>query len=198
MTNDKRTAVEGKSEAIRSFVAVDTAPEVKAEVSHLLSRLKEKARFSVKWVKPEQMHITLAFLGEVSTEFIERAKVELRAVAGRFKPFACRLEGMGAFPSAVRARVLWVGLKTGARELKELQREVSGTLARIGYVPEKRPFSPHLTLGRLRAPADVNFINEMSFQSSTFPVAGIILFRSILQPEGPVYSVLEEFKFGAG
>lgn len=198
MKNGKRTADEGKSEAIRSFVAVDTTPEVKTEVSHLLSRLKERARFSVKWVKPEQMHITLAFLGEVSPDFIEGAKVELREVAGRFKPFECRLEGLGAFPSAVRARVLWVGLKTGERELTEVQREVSRALARLGYVPEKRPFSPHLTLGRLREPVDVNFINEMTFQSSTFTISRLILFRSVLKPEGPIYSVLGDFKFGNG
>ena len=193
-----RTAFGGKGEMLRAFVAVDTTPEVKAEVSHLLRQLKERTRFSVKWVKPEQMHITLVFLGEVGAEFIEGAKVELNAVASRCRGFGCRLEGLGAFPSPVRARVLWVGLKSGEQELKELQKEVSRTLTRIGYVGEKRPFRPHLTLGRLREPADVNFISEISFRSSSFFVSRMILFSSTLKPEGPIYSVLEEFQFGNG
>ncbi len=186
------------SEKIRSFVAVDTSEQVKSELARLIAELKVRTQLNVKWVKPEQMHLTLAFLGEVSEQFIEQTKAQLEPVANNIKPFACQIEGLGAFPGASRARVLWAGMRDGEKEIKELQKEVVRALTQIGYVPEKRPFSPHLTLGRLREPADVSFIASIPFQSSLFPVTGVILFRSVLKPEGPEYTVLKEFAFGGG
>ncbi len=185
-----------KRAAIRSFVAVDTAPEVKKELAALLEQIKKRTCLSAKWVKPEQMHFTLAFLGEVSPEFIEQAKVQLEGVARHSPRFTCRLEGLGAFPGASKARVLWAGISDGEKEIKDLQKEVVRALTQIGYVPEKRAFSPHLTLARLRSPGDASFIKDISFQSSSFPVTRVILFRSLLKPEGPEYTILKEFPFG--
>lgn len=178
---------------IRAFVAVDTATEVKAEVAYLLNQLKEKFPFAVKWVQPEQMHITLAFLGEVSPDFIEKAKSQLRDVGKAFAPFSCRLEGLGAFPSFKRARVFWVGMKQGDEALKCLQKVVEEVLRPIGYRPEKRPFIPHLTIGRLREERVAEVLKEVSFQSSFYEIAEVILFESVLRPAGPLYTPLERF-----
>ncbi|MGQ9678252.1 MAG: RNA 2',3'-cyclic phosphodiesterase [bacterium] len=176
---------------IRSFVAVDTAPEVKVEVASLVNRLREKCPFAVKWVQPEQMHITLAFLGEVSRDFIEKAKSGLRDVGKGFAPFSCQLGGLGAFPSFTRARVFWVGVKQGDMELKRLQKAIEEALCSVGYCPEKRAFIPHLTLGRLREERVMEVLNEISFQSSFYKIAEVTLFQSVLRPAGPLYIPLE-------
>ncbi len=181
------------SEKIRSFVAVDTSEQVKTELSRLITELKARTNLNVRWVKPEQMHLTLTFLGAVSQDFIEQAKVQLQDVAKGFKSFPCQLENLGAFPSAQRARVIWTGLKKGKAELKQLQATVSAALAKIGYVPEKRPFSPHLTLGRLRDFAPAEFMLEIAFTSSVWEVKEVILYQSNLYPDGPVYIPLACF-----
>jgi len=183
------------SEKIRSFIAVDTSEQVKSELVRLLNELKGRTALNVKWVKPEQMHLTLVFLGEVSPEFIEKAKAQLAIVAKGFKPFQCQLENLGAFPSVQKARVIWSGLKRGEMELKELQAEVASVMAKIGYVPEKRTFTPHLTLGRIREPDDARFIQGCSFTSSVLLVDQLILFKSELQPTGPVYTKISSFPF---
>ncbi|MEO0019501.1 MAG: RNA 2',3'-cyclic phosphodiesterase [candidate division WOR-3 bacterium] len=181
------------SEKVRSFVAVDTSEQVKSELARLIGELKVRTQLNVKWVKPEQMHLTLVFLGEVSLDFIQRAKIELGAVAQGFGPFDCRLKGLGGFPSTNKARVLWAGLEKGEDELKRLQSAVAEALKRIGYVPEKRPFSPHLTLGRLREPDSIGFIQGVSFASSNWLVKELILFKSELKPTGPVYTKISQF-----
>ncbi|MGQ9707842.1 MAG: RNA 2',3'-cyclic phosphodiesterase [bacterium] len=195
MENGRQQVVSGQRELMRSFVAIDISIEVKEQLSALLKHLDLNRNLNIKWVKPERMHLTLAFLGEVSFRFIEQAKVQLDEVARHFKPFICSLEGLGAFPNVSRARVLWVGMGAGEEEVKRVQEAVSKALVRIGYVPEKRQFSPHLTLARLRAPADVRFISGVSFKSSPFSISRVILFRSVLKSEGPDYSILAEFPF---
>ncbi|MEO0079245.1 MAG: RNA 2',3'-cyclic phosphodiesterase [candidate division WOR-3 bacterium] len=194
MENSWRSAESGQRKAIRCFVAVDTTGEVKEQLSGLLERVKSRTALRVKWVRPEQMHLTLVFLGEVSPDFLESAKAQLAKVVLEFRPIQCQLAGLGAFPSLTRARVLWVGLAQGSEELKRLQAGVSRVLEEIGYKPEKRPFSPHLTLGRLREPAAAEFIKEIPFESSPFTVDQLILFRSVLRPQGPEYTRLAEFR----
>ncbi len=183
------------SEKIRSFIAVDTSEQVKYELSRLLSELKAKIVLNVKWVKPEQMHLTLAFLGEVSPDFLEKTKAQLNGVAYGFRQFKCQLKGLGAFPSSQRARVIWAGVAYGAEELRKVQSAVVRGLTGIGYKPEKRPFSPHLTLGRLKAVASLASLNETDFISSVWQIRELILFKSELYPDGPVYTALGKFDF---
>lgn len=178
---------------VRSFVAVETTETVRTELRQLLERMKSVTPCPVKWVRPDQAHLTLAFLGEVSEEFLARAEERLAEVAAKFGPLACRLAGCGAFPNQRRARVVWAGMSDGADELRRLQGSVSGALARVGYQPERGAYAPHLTLGRLREPADVSAMAATQFQSSPFGVDRILLFRSQLRPEGPVYSILAAF-----
>lgn len=183
-----------ESRLVRSFVAVEVSAAVREELVELVERLRNLTSLRVRWVRPEQMHLTLVFLGEVGLDFVEAAKIELAGVAAGAGPIECRLAGCGAFPSLHRARVVWAGMEHGRDELANLQRLVSDALRRIGYQPEQRPFSAHLTLGRLREPADVEFLTGVEFRSSVFTVERLVLFRSVLAPEGPQYSVLGEFR----
>ncbi|MEO0009483.1 MAG: RNA 2',3'-cyclic phosphodiesterase [candidate division WOR-3 bacterium] len=178
------------TEKIRSFVAVDTSATVKGELAQLLKNLKVETEFPVKWVKPEQMHITLAFLGDVTPEFIGNAESALRQSISDFPEFICRLTGLGVFPSMNRARVIWAGVGAGADRVTVLQKRVVQALQQIGFVPEKRPFSPHLTLGRLREPVNAQFISGKSFISSEWLVSEVIVYQSELRAAGPVYTPL--------
>jgi RNA 2',3'-cyclic 3'-phosphodiesterase len=139
------------------------------------------------------MHLTLAFLGEVSQEFIESTKVRLAEVAQRHQAFTAQLSGLGAFPSPSRARVVWIGTGQGKNEVCALQADVVKALRSVGYEPERRPFSPHLTIGRLRFPDDVSRAVAVPFESESFVIDRVVLFRSVLGPAGPAYSVLAEF-----
>lgn len=181
---------------VRSFVAVEVSAQVRRELAELIERLRQMTSLRVRWLRPDQMHLTLLFLGEVSLDFVEAAKVELVGVAGRVSPIECQLAGCGAFANLRRARVIWIGMERGEAELASLQRLASDALRRIGYRPESRPFSAHLTLGRLREPADAGFLAGVQFRSQVFTVDRLTLFRSVLKPSGPEYSVLGEFRLG--
>lgn len=184
------------SELIRSFVAVDVSEPVLEQVRVLLAGLAKVTPGDVKWVKPELMHLTLAFLGEVDADFIQSTQEQLARVAVKRGPFTGRLSGLGAFPSNMRARVIWLGMDRSAEELCRLQRSVSGALETIGYAPERRPFRAHLTLARFRFPADVTRVVATEFRSDEFAVDRVLLYRSVLRPSGPTYSRLAEFPLG--
>ncbi len=185
------------SELVRAFVAVDISEPVREQVRALLPGLRRMAPADVKWVKPELVHLTLAFLGEVGGDFLESAREQLTSVASESAPVTCRLSGLGAFPSSARARVIWAGMAEGADELRRLQQAVERALAPVGYQPERRPFSPHLTLARLRVPADVTRLASVAFRSDQFAVGRLVLYRSVLAPSGPTYSELGAFPFGS-
>ncbi|HTW90370.1 MAG TPA: RNA 2',3'-cyclic phosphodiesterase [bacterium] len=181
------------SEPIRSFVAISISEGARRQIGDLLGRLQRQPGAAVRWVRPELMHLTLAFLGEVSGDFLESAKARLGEVAQQHKAFTMQLKGLGAFPSPARARVVWIGTEQGKAEVCALQAGAVKALRSIGYQPESRPFSPHLTIGRLRMPDDVSKAVAMQFESESFGIERVVLFRSVLGPAGPAYSVIAEF-----
>ena len=181
------------NESIRSFVAVSISDGARRQIAELLGGLRRDAGTAVRWVRPELMHMTLAFLGEVSPDFLELAKRGLADVAPNHGPFSMQLRGLGAFPSSSRARVVWIGTDQGKPEVCALQNDVVKALSSVGYQPERRPFSPHMTIGRLRMPDDVSRAVAVQFESESFMIDRVVLFRSVLGPAGPAYSVLAEF-----
>ena len=185
------------SELIRSFLAVEISDGARRRIADLLERFHRSQGVQVRWVRPELMHLTLAFLGEVSQEFIESARARLVEVAQQNKSFIAQLRGLGAFPNPSRARVVWIGMEQGTDEVCALQADVVKALRSAGYQPEKRPFSPHLTIGRLRVPADVGHAVAAQFESESFTIDRVVLFRSVLGPSGPTYSRLAEFPLRA-
>ena len=181
------------SEAIRSFVAVEISDGARRQIAELLGRLRREPCPAVRWVKPELMHLTLAFLGEVSQDFLDAAKTRLSEVARQRGAFMAQLRGLGAFPSPSRARVVWIGTDRGEGEVCALQKDVVKALCSVGYQPERRPFSPHLTIGRLRVPDDMGKVAATQFESEPFRIERVVLFRSVLASSGPVYTTLAEF-----
>lgn len=185
------------SELVRAFLAVEVSDEARGQVAAMLSDLRVRRGPQVRWVKPDVMHLTLVFLGEVPEGFIRSADERLAGVLPQLPAFTCRLAGLGAFPSPQRARVVWAGVEAGRDALVALQRTAAKALERIGFEPERRPFSPHLTLGRLREPGDVSPLLGTQFVSECFPVGRVVLFQSVLRPQGPDYTVLHEYRLAA-
>ncbi len=180
---------------MRCFVAVDIPDRVREQIGELEKGLKTRVP-GVRWVRPDRMHLTLVFLGEVDDAFVAGAKERLvRAVSGVVR-FRARLGGLGAFPNPRRGRVVWVGMRDGRDELCALQQRVESALREVGYRPERRPFSPHLTLGRLRVPGDVAAACGTDFASDEFAIDRAVLYQSVLRPEGPEYTRLAEFALG--
>jgi RNA 2',3'-cyclic 3'-phosphodiesterase len=184
------------SELIRCFVAVDISEGARSQVARLIDGFRRQPAAVVRWVRSDLAHLTLAFLGEVQPSFIEAAKPELAQAAAAARSFSSRLAGVGAFPNPRRARVVWLGMEESQAELVALQRETVKALVRVGFVPEARPFSPHLTIGRLREPADVSAMTRARFESEQFAIDRLILFRSVLRSEGPTYDELASFGLG--
>jgi 2'-5' RNA ligase len=183
------------SELTRCFVAVEVPSVARAQLGDLLKQLG-RTPGPVRWSKPDQMHLTLAFLGEVPQDFVDSAVARLMPAVVCFRQFTARLSGMGAFPNPKRARIVWVGTDHGRAELCALQAGVVVALKGVGFQPESRPFSPHLTIGRVKVPADVSSTVQVMFESEPFEVSRVVLFRSVLEPAGPVYSVIAEFPLG--
>jgi RNA 2',3'-cyclic 3'-phosphodiesterase len=182
---------------IRSFIAVETPKDVRDGISALQANLKPAAGSSVRWVANDNLHLTLIFLGEVEENFLNKVKEQLTSAVKTVKSFEANLNGIGAFPSQRSPRIIWIGMDKGKDEAIDLQATVEKPLITIGYKPEDRKFHPHLTVGRVKGVIkDPAKIFETNYTSRNFPVKSIVLFKSTLRPEGPVYEKLQEFNFG--
>lgn len=186
---------------MRLFVAAD----IPAEVRRLLSDMVEEVRYEIegaRWVKAGNLHLTLKFIGEREDDSLERLKNEIRVAAERGNPFSATLGGCGAFPSPGKARVIWVGMEEGVEEAAKVAGKLDSRLAKAGVERDKRRFRGHLTLARLRKPRNcAALLNDMEaklkgLSGMPFPVAEVVLYRSVLGPQGPTYTALESFKLG--
>ena len=191
-------------EQIRSFIAIELPSEIKAELTSLEERLISGQHPFVKWVAPEGIHLTLKFLGNVAQTTLPQIIEAVARIAQPISPFHLQIGGLGAFPNLQRPQVIWVGVGGEVEKLAALQRGVDAALAPLGFHPESRPFSPHLTLGRLRERASPrerqNFgqwVSSTKFETSlSFEVEALSLMKSQLTPSGAIYSQLASIKLG--
>ncbi len=176
---------------IRAFLAINLPDEVRAYLGELSRELdKQVPARSVRWVKPDRMHLTLRFLGETDVALIPELRRAVDDATKRHQPFTLQLKGFGCFPDCTRPRVLWAGIHDEEEAAIRLKRDIDKALSSFGWEPEKRPFRPHLTLGRIKDsrklasqqwPADVKPL--------AIPVSSIHLIESKLRPEGPIYTL---------
>ncbi len=183
-------------EKIRTFIAIKLTPEILSNISKLQEELK-KTSAQVKWVKPENIHLTLKFLGHITPEELEKVKIVTRETMEPFAPFEISVSGLGAFPKIKYPRVIWVGIDKGKEELKRIAFNIEENLAKIGFDREKRKFSPHLTLGRMKSLNGRERLTEILTKNrvtnlGNMGVAKISIVKSELRPQGPVYTTLEE------
>ena len=177
---------------VRTFIAVEVSEKIRGRLSHDILQLKSRAPL-VKWVIPDNLHLTLRFLGDVKENDLEELFDALREEVESLPPFALEIRGVGAFPNWRHPRVVWAGCGEGADEAVELAETVESLCVDLGYEKERRPFRPHLTLGRVKQPADalgleeaVNGMEEKLF--GYLDVDAVVVFMSSLRRAGPVYS----------
>jgi 2'-5' RNA ligase len=183
-------------EKIRSFIAVELPLELKQALSRLQAKLKSSSAAPVKWVEPDNIHLTLKFLGDISTEITGRITAALENASRGTHPFEIGVSGIGAFPGLKRVRIVWVGLTGELEKLEQLQKRIEAGLEPLGIPPEGRPFTPHLTIARVRdyaRPDDRLTLGEliggMSLeQEYKVGVNAVHLMKSQLTREGPIYS----------
>jgi len=181
---------------IRAFIAIDLSQEILERIDQmsldLRSRLEE---VPVRWVPADNIHLTLKFLGNVSTANLEMLKEIMGNVVANHHECDISVGGIGAFPKTHNPRVIWVGMEV-PQELISLQHNIEIETARLGYSREHRPFSPHLTFGRVsrnassqdvRAIAEILDSYKVGFLGAT-RITSVYLYRSDLKPDGAVYT----------
>lgn len=189
---------------MRCFIAIDINEGVRAALSDLQQQLQAKAHLEkikqsdAKWVNPESIHLTLKFLGEIKDEKVVEVCNIVKDVAGRHKSFELAVESLGYFGGR-SARVLWVGTGKGNSNLLQLQKDLERQLVSSGWPPEKRGFSGHLTLCRVRKPTAGVKLAQMTedykdFKLGIMPADSVSVYQSQLTPKGPIYTVLGNYK----
>ena len=182
------------SEKIRLFVAIDLPEGVKDVLAATaVAMSKNMPNRVVRWVSREQMHLTLRFLGDTAVSQLPALQDELTQLATRHRPFQLRLSGVGAFPNPKRPRVVWAGLAGDLALLQKVQAELEDLVVGLGWAREKRPFNPHLTLGRVKDANAARGLNwAVALEEVGFGVTAVQLMQSELRPSGPIYTVRQE------
>jgi 2'-5' RNA ligase len=187
---------------IRAFIAVELPEELKKELAALEMLLKNNGPPIVKWADPNSIHITLKFLGEIATESAEELMLALEEAAQGVAPFKLEVRKLGAFPAPDRPQVIWVGVKGEVDKISGLRQKIEANCEQLGFSRENRPFTPHLTLGRVRDEARPNErqrlgkqLMETSFTSlHNVEVKEINLLKSHLTPAGAIHTIIGTVK----
>jgi 2'-5' RNA ligase len=183
-------------EQLRTFIAIELPDELKLELSQLQAQLKSANQTWVKWVDPNSIHLTLKFLGNIAITRIGEITKAIEEAADRISPFYLEAKNLGVFPNLRRVQVAWVGLSGDTDKLAQLQQRIEDRLARLGFTRESRPFTPHLTLARVRDQASPEkrerfgqIIANASLGSTYIIKVNVIsLMKSQLTREGAIYS----------
>jgi 2'-5' RNA ligase len=182
-------------EMIRSFIAfdIDSAQVIEKLTEAQNTLLKTGADLTL--VKPQNIHITLRFLGDITPSMGEKVSQEMQSVT--FKPFDAEIKGLGAFPDLKYARVVWAGIQQGAEELNKIFDQLEPRLRSFGFKPDSKGFSAHLTIARVKSGRNkaelTKCVNEMgAFEFGKIRAECLRLKKSVLAPQGPIYSTLSE------
>ena len=186
---------------MRLFVALNLPPEVRERLAAVQDRLR-RAQADVSWVRAENIHGTLKFLGETEEKRLERIRPALAEVSKGSAPFLMEVSGIGSFGGRI-PRVVWVGVEDGAEPLTRLAQQIEAALGRVGFAKERRGFTAHLTLGRIRSPRNMQelltTLKEFHAEEfGTFTATQFELMQSELRPSGSVYTILDRFPLGPG
>ena len=183
---------------IRSFLAFELPVDIKKTAIRVAGEIRDSG-LDVRWVKAENIHLTMVFLGHVKVEGIEGIEEEVRNVCPEYGSFDIVLKGMGCFPNRRRPRVLWLGLDGDIERMSHFRDDLQRALKAFGIKEEKRPFKPHLTFGRFRSTRKMGsrleeLLSEYAaLESPTESLNELYLFKSDLKPGGAVYAKLKSW-----
>jgi 2'-5' RNA ligase len=190
-----------KAVILRLFVALELPSFLRGQVAALLGGdIGVEGR--VRWVREENLHLTLKFIGGVEESRLRAVESEIEKAVSRVPPFEARLGGCGVFPGPTKGRVIWLGMEEGRESAGKLAARLDSRLSRVGVKREARPFRGHLTLARIKPPSDCTvWLKEAEeklrgLSLPPFQVREVVLFRSILHAEGPEYVPLKRFALG--
>jgi len=188
------------SEMIRAFLALDPPPDILHRIADIQGMLKRHIRGAISWVRPEGIHLTLKFFGDVSADQVSMITEVVAVHTTGATPFNLDVTGFGVFPRLQRPRVLWLGIGGEVERLIHLQKAIDGGLERCGFSREERPFRAHLTLARIKLPQGLTGIEKTlagqeAVEAGRFTAGRLTLFRSELTPQGAIYTVLNHFPF---
>jgi RNA 2',3'-cyclic 3'-phosphodiesterase len=190
------------SDTIRAFIAIELPQEIIAFIHKIQQGLRSYG-FKARWVRPENIHLTLKFLGDINSEDIKKAGDAIISAAGENASMSLGAKGIGVFPGVKRPRVIWTGIAGQTKELADLQKTLDGKLETIGFPKEKRPYKGHLTIARIKGKVDAKrLIDAMTefgrLESKTFMAEEVVLFKSKLKPSGAVYTKLMSAALNSG
>jgi len=179
---------------IRAFIAAPVPGEILKRIRDLQQELNPAGGGGVRWVRPEAIHLTFHFLGDIDSGKVSELDAVMGEAAGKIPPFRIRVRGLGAFPHLKRPRVFWVGLDAG-EEIHTLHHQLGQGLKRLRYRVESRAFRPHLTLARVRSfdglgPLIREFTNGREREFGEGEIREVVLYRSELKPGGAEYTSL--------
>jgi 2'-5' RNA ligase len=183
---------------MRTFIAIELPQNIKDTLASLQAQLKASGA-DVSWVRRQNIHLTLKFLGERDDKKIKQAAQEMEETAKNHLAFRATLSSIGAFPKIDSARIVWVGIEQGDKETKAIAAELEDRIARLGIPKEERPFSSHITIGRTKSGLNLEKLTDalkklqedFPAKGEEFQVGSLTLFKSTLTPQGPVYEALK-------
>jgi len=188
-------------QGIRSFIAIEIPQPLQARMGELQRELK-RVEADVTWVRPGSIHLTLKFLGTVSVEVLEKVSLAVSPVIATWEPFDLRIHGLGCFPSSRNPRVLWLGVDRGIEQISPLQEVIEKKTLEESFLPEPRPFTPHLTIGRVRSFKGKGALTQAieahkNIEIGAFRAKEVFLIKSELTPSGAIYTKLKTFPMRA-
>ncbi|MFN0144876.1 MAG: RNA 2',3'-cyclic phosphodiesterase [Dehalococcoidia bacterium] len=192
--------METQTDLLRLFVACEVPDEVKATIENVIQTLKGKSGTDVRWIKSEGVHVTLKFLGEVPVKKLPAIKLAVQEAVVGHSPFDLEFSNIGTFGGREGLRIMWVGIAGDVLRLEALVRAVNAALAVVGFEPERRPFRPHLTLGRVkdevatRRRAEIEVaVGKMAVPPTGWRTAQVSLMRSRFTTAGVMYDIIATF-----
>lgn len=189
-----------EGEKVRAFLAIDPPDAVIRKIAAIQDALKKSISGSIGWVRPQGIHLTLKFFGDIDREEIGIISGVVAGHAAAAPALKLDIQGLGVFPNARRPRVLWIGVGGETAKLIGLQQAIDGGLEARGFQRQERPFRAHLTLARIKSPQGLAGIDRMLTENGnesagSFEAKGLTLFKSELTPQGAIYTVLADFPF---
>jgi 2'-5' RNA ligase len=184
---------------IRTFIAVPVPQQVLELQNYLKSTVSGKTG-KIDWVRSDQLHLTLKFLGDTTESSIGRVQSTIKNITKETSPFDLKIQGTGCFPKVERPRVMWAGIEGAIKSLYDLLEMIQIKLDPLGFPKDIKPFHPHITLGRAKYPQkrtpDISTFLNSNYDSIPFRIEKVQYISSELFPNGPIYTILSTHFFG--
>ncbi|MBF0099842.1 MAG: RNA 2',3'-cyclic phosphodiesterase [Desulfobacterales bacterium] len=185
----------GNDNELRLFIAMVLPESIIAEIADIQRQLK-RYHHDIRWVQPKNIHLTIKFLGDVNVSKVDSIIDAIKCSVGYMSPIQIQAKGIGMFPGLKNPKVLWIGLSGDIIQLKQYHNRLEDLLVPLGFAKEDRPFKAHLTIGRIKNKMPINQAQDIlrQFETYTSPLFlfdRIVLFKSDLRPEGPLYKPMD-------